>query len=133
MKNYTFQLFFYIPILPSIREAILEYCDLCPFDLNIHRPLFRGKRGYSLNPGVFQRHVRQLRKALGLSLTTTPHTLRHSCATHLLSNGGDLRSIQSILGHSRLSTTQIYTNVDSSKIMEIYDKTHPLLFRKPQL
>ncbi|WCM57116.1 tyrosine recombinase XerC [Candidatus Liberibacter asiaticus] len=121
-----------VPLLPSVRKAILEYYDLCPFDLNlnIQLPLFRGIRGKPLNPGVFQRYIRQLRRYLGLPLSTTAHTLRHSFATHLLSNGGDLRSIQSILGHSRLSTTQIYTNVNRKRMMEIYDQTHPSITQK---
>ncbi|AKK20409.1 tyrosine recombinase XerC [Candidatus Liberibacter africanus] len=114
-----------VPLLPAVKESIIKYRNLCPFSLDMQLPLFRGTRGGFLNPGVFQRYIRQLRQILSLPLRTTPHTLRHSFATHLLSNGGDLRSIQSILGHAKLSTTQIYTNVDIKRIIEIYDKTHP--------
>ncbi|MBY7649905.1 MAG: recombinase XerC [Candidatus Liberibacter europaeus] len=115
-----------VPILPLVKTALIKYNELCPFNLEKNVPIFRGIRGAPLNPGVFQRNMRHIRKHLGLCESTTPHTLRHSFATHLLSNGGDLRSIQDLLGHARLSTTQIYTNVNSSKILEIYDKTHPI-------
>ncbi|KJZ81317.1 Integrase/recombinase (XerC/CodV family) [Candidatus Liberibacter solanacearum] len=125
-----------VPLLSSVREIIMKYYILCPFDLHIELPLFRGARGKPLNPGVFQRYIRYLRQNLSLPITTTPHTLRHSFATHILSNGGDLRSIQSVLGHSRLSSTQVYTNVDSKRIIEIYDQSHPIVTNnntKPKL
>ncbi|MBA5724129.1 tyrosine-type recombinase/integrase [Liberibacter sp. Z1] len=114
-----------VPLLPSVGASITRYKEICPFDLKKDHPFFRGVRGGPLNAGIFQRTVRHLRQYLGLPETTTPHILRHSFATHLLSNGGDLRSIQDLLGHTRLSTTQIYTNFDSKKIIEIYDKSHP--------
>ncbi|AHA27870.1 tyrosine recombinase XerC [Candidatus Liberibacter americanus] len=115
-----------IPMLPSVKKALTKYIMMCPFNLDKDTPLFRGTRGKTLNQGVFQRNIRDIRQQIGLPESTTPHTLRHSFATHLLSNGADLSSIQKILGHEKLSTTQIYTNIDSKKILEIYDKTHPI-------
>jgi integrase/recombinase XerC len=89
------------------------------------RPLFRGARGGPLQPAIIQREMQKLRGALGLPDSATPHALRHSFATHLLAGGGDLRTIQELLGHASLSTTQVYTGVDSARLLEIYDRAHP--------
>ncbi|MBI3516084.1 MAG: tyrosine recombinase XerC [Proteobacteria bacterium] len=114
-----------VPVLPIVREALDDYLAACPFQLAPDAPLFVGARGGALNPGVVQRQVRRLRAALGLPDTATPHALRHSFATHLLGSGGDLRSIQELLGHASLSTTQRYTTVDSTRLLEIHRAAHP--------
>lgn len=114
-----------VPVLPAVREAIRRYLELCPFALGADAPLFVGKRGGRLNPGVAQRQVRRLRAALGLPETATPHALRHSFATHLLAGGGDLRTIQELLGHASLAATQRYTAVDAERLMEVYRAAHP--------
>ena len=114
-----------VPLLPAVSAAISEYIHLCPFALASNEPLFRGARGGPLNPRLVQKAVERLRSALGLPSSATPHALRHSFATHLLSRGGDLRTIQELLGHASLSTTQIYTGVDMDRLAEIYDKAHP--------
>ena len=113
-----------VPIIPPIRRAIEEYMRQCPYDLK-HGPLFLGARGGPLSPRIIQLTVEKLRGALGLPDSATPHALRHSFATHLLSGGGDLRSIQELLGHASLSTTQIYTAVDSVRLMDAYRAAHP--------
>lgn len=114
-----------VPLLPAVREAVLTYVKLCPYDLSADAALFRGARGGPLQPAIIQREMQKLRGALGLPDSATPHALRHSFATHLLGGGGDLRTIQELLGHASLSTTQIYTGVDSSRLLQIYDKAHP--------
>jgi integrase/recombinase XerC len=113
-----------VPVLPVVAAAIDDYLEACPFD-RADGPVFLGARGGRLNPGVVQRRVRQLRATLGLPETATPHALRHSFATHLLSAGGDLRSIQELLGHASLSTTQRYTKVDAERLVEVYEQAHP--------
>ncbi|MGN6550797.1 MAG: tyrosine recombinase XerC [Pararhizobium sp.] len=114
-----------VPLLPAALEAVAEYRRLCPWHLAPEAPLFRGARGGALQPAIIQREMQKLRSALGLPETATPHALRHSFATHLLAGGGDLRTIQELLGHQSLSTTQIYTGVDSARLLEIYDRAHP--------
>lgn len=114
-----------VPVLPAAREAVNEYRRLCPYHLAPDTPLFRGARGGPLQPAIIQREMKRLRSALDLPETATPHALRHSFATHLLARGGDLRAIQELLGHASLSTTQIYTGVDTSRLLEIYDAAHP--------
>lgn len=113
-----------VPLLPVVISAIEDYLAACPFKGN-DRPLFFGARGGRLNPGVVQRQMRRLRAILGLPESATPHALRHSFATHLLSAGGDLRSIQELLGHESLSTTQRYTKVDADRLIKVYDASHP--------
>lgn len=114
-----------VPLLPVIFEAVDAYRALCPYHLEPNGALFRGARGGPLRPEIIQRTIRALRGALGLPETATPHALRHSFATHLLAGGGDLRTIQELLGHASLSTTQIYTGVDTERLMAIYNKAHP--------
>ena len=114
-----------VPLLPVIEEAIREYQRLCPFGLEKDDLLFRGARGGPLNPRLVQKAMGKLRSALGLPSTATPHALRHSFATHLLNRGGDLRTIQELLGHASLSTTQVYTGVDMDRLHDIYSKNHP--------
>lgn len=119
-----------VPVLIVVREAIDDYITNCPFQLSDDDPLFVGKRGGRLGPGIIQRQVRRLRGMLGLPETATPHALRHSFATHLLSDGGDLRTIQELLGHASLSTTQRYTEVDSQRLLEVYNSAHPSARRR---
>jgi len=114
-----------VPVLPVALAAVAEYRKLCPYHLGPDAPLFRGARGGPLNPAIIQREMRKLRSALGLADTATPHALRHSFATHLLGRGGDLRTIQELLGHASLSTTQVYTGVDTARLLDIYEAAHP--------
>lgn len=114
-----------VPVLPVARDAVAEYRRLCPFHIGPDGLLFRGARGGPLNPAIIQREMAKLRSALNLPDTATPHALRHSFATHLLGRGGDLRTIQELLGHASLSTTQIYTGVDTARLLDIYEKAHP--------
>lgn len=114
-----------VPVLPQVAQSIADYVALCPFELPADGPLFIGARGGPLSPRIVQQTMERLRGALGLPDSATPHALRHSFATHLLARGGDLRAIQELLGHASLSTTQIYTAVDSERLLEVYASAHP--------
>ena len=114
-----------VPVLRQVAKLISDYVTLCPIDLPADGALFVGTRGGPLSPRVVQLAMATLRGALGLPDTATPHALRHSFATHLLARGGDLRAIQELLGHASLSTTQIYTAVDSERLLEVYASAHP--------
>jgi integrase/recombinase XerC len=114
-----------VPVLPVVRQCVEAYLKDCPFVMESDEPIFRGAKGGPLQPAILQKQMRKLRGALGLPQTATPHALRHSFATHLLARGADLRSIQELLGHASLSTTQLYTGVDTAKLLEVYDAAHP--------
>jgi integrase/recombinase XerC len=114
-----------VPLLAPVREAIERYLALCPYGIAKDQPLFRGARGGPLRGEIVRRTVRRARVRLGLSERTTPHALRHSFATHLLGRGADLRSLQELLGHASLSSTQIYTAVDTAHLMDVYRHAHP--------
>ena len=114
-----------VPVIAPIQQAVEEYLHLCPFVLPPDGPLFVGARGGPLSPRIIQLAVEELRGALGLPDSATPHALRHSFATHLLARGGDLRGIQELLGHASLSTTQLYTKVDAARLMDAFDAAHP--------
>ena len=114
-----------VPLLPIICDGVREYLDLCPYDVDEDAPLFLGKRGGSLSPRIIQRRIENLRYELGLPSHTTPHALRHAFATHLLSGGADLRAIQQLLGHSSLSTTQRYTDVNETELLNLHKAIHP--------
>lgn len=114
-----------VPVLPVIVEAVDVYTNQCPFPFCGNSPLFIGKRGKALQPAIFQKRIREVRQLLNLPETTTPHAFRHSFATHLLGDGADLRSIQELLGHASLSTTQRYTKVDSERLLDAYAAAHP--------
>jgi integrase/recombinase XerC len=114
-----------VPVLHRVLELIAGYVQQCPYDLPANNPLFVGARGGPLSPRIIQLAMARLRGALGLPDSATPHALRHSFATHLLARGGDLRAIQELLGHASLSTTQIYTAVDTERLMAVYRAAHP--------
>jgi integrase/recombinase XerC len=114
-----------VPVLPQVLTLIEDYVKLCPYDLPDDDPIFLGAKGGPLSPRIIQLTMERLRGALSLPDTATPHALRHSFATHLLSRGGDLRAIQELLGHASLSTTQIYTAVDTERLLDAYNAAHP--------
>lgn len=114
-----------VPLVPAVRQAIEAYVALCPFALAGDAPLFVGAKGGPLNADLVRRSVRGARARLGLPDSLTPHALRHSFATHLLARGADLRSLQELLGHASLSSTQIYTEVDAARLLDVYRHAHP--------
>ena len=114
-----------VPLLPQVKFAIERYADLCPHPITRDETLFKGARGGPLSPAIIRRSVRVARGRLGLATRTTPHALRHSFATHLLARGADLRSLQELLGHASLSSTQIYTSVDAAHLLDVYRNAHP--------
>lgn len=113
-----------VPILPVISEAVEAYMKSAPYHLDPDQPVFRGARGGALSPRIVQQSVQKARAVLELPASATPHALRHSFATQLLSRGGDLRTIQELLGHADLASTQVYTDVDQSALMDVYNKAH---------
>ncbi len=114
-----------VPVLQNVLALIRDYVAMCPYDLPADGPIFIGARGGQLSPRIIQLTMERLRGGLGLPDSATPHALRHSFATHLLTRGGDLRAIQELLGHASLSTTQIYTGVDADRLLDVYKTTHP--------
>jgi len=114
-----------VPVLGAVREAVQTYAKLCPFDSGKQEPLFLSRRGNPMSPREAQAVMQNLRGRLGLAPSATPHALRHSFATHLLQNGGDLRAVQELLGHASLSTTQKYTEVEGARVLAVYDAAHP--------
>jgi integrase/recombinase XerC len=114
-----------VPVLPAVREAVDAYARLCPFAGSASSALFVSRRGNPMSAREAQSLMQLLRGRLGLGARATPHALRHSFATHLLQNGGDLRAVQELLGHASLSTTQKYTEVESTRMLAVYDAAHP--------
>jgi len=114
-----------VPLIPVVRDAVAEYAKQCPWPLPPAGPLFRGAKGGALGQGMVQKAMANARKALGLPASATPHALRHSFATHLLGAGADLRSLQELLGHASLGSTQIYTKVDAATLLDTYRNAHP--------
>ncbi len=114
-----------VPVLQNVLTLVQDYVAICPHDLPADGPIFVGARGGPLSPRIIQLTMERLRGALGLPDSATPHALRHSFATHLLTRGGDLRAIQELLGHASLSTTQIYTGVDAERLLDVYKTAHP--------
>jgi integrase/recombinase XerC len=114
-----------VPVLVPVLQLVADYMAICPYDRAPDQPAFVGEKGGPLSPRIIQLVMERLRGALNLAETATPHALRHSFATHLLARGGDLRAIQELLGHASLSTTQIYTAIDTDRLMEVYYSTHP--------
>ncbi|MEH2473168.1 integrase/recombinase XerC [Nitrobacteraceae bacterium AZCC 2161] len=114
-----------VPVLQNVLALIQDYAAMCPHPLPAEGPMFVGARGGPLSPRIIQLTMERLRGALGLPDSATPHALRHSFATHLLTRGGDLRAIQELLGHASLSTTQIYTGIDTERLFEVYKTAHP--------
>jgi integrase/recombinase XerC len=114
-----------VPVLQNVLALIQDYVAMCPHPLPAAGPMFVGARGGPLSPRIIQLTMERLRGALGLPDSATPHALRHSFATHLLNRGGDLRAIQELLGHASLSTTQVYTGIDTERLLEVYRSAHP--------
>ncbi len=119
-----------VPVLPAVREAVSRYAQICPYDPGRSGPLFVSRRGNPMSARDAQSLMQRLRGRLGLGTSATPHALRHSFATHLLQNGGDLRSVQELLGHASLSTTQKYTEVEGARVLAVYQAAHPRAMAK---
>jgi integrase/recombinase XerC len=114
-----------VPVIAAVREAVADYVRCCPVDAGKNDALFLSRKGAAMTAREAQRVMQELRSRLGLSPSATPHALRHSFATHLLQNGGDLRAVQELLGHASLSTTQKYTEVEERRVMAVYEAAHP--------